>query len=133
MAPLAGLRILDLTHALAGPFCTYHLGLFGAVVVKVEPPEGGDDFRSFAPETFDAVNGGKNSVTINLKTDEGRSLLYGLAAEADVLIENYRPGVADKLGLDWSTLSALNPRLIYCSISGFGASGPRAGWPAVEW
>lgn len=133
MTPLAGLRILDLTHALAGPFCTYHLGQFGAEVFKVEPPAVGDDFRGFAPDTFDAVNGGKRSLGINLKTAAGRELLHELAAQVDVLIENFRPDAAKKLGVDWELLHKRNPALIYCSISGFGATGPRASWPAVEW
>ncbi|RHW19249.1 CoA transferase [Sphingomonas gilva] len=133
MTPLKGVRILDLTHALAGPFCTYHLGLLGAEIVKVEPPRVGDDFRDFAPDTFDAVNGGKQSVTIDLKQEAGRALLHDLARGADVLIENFRPDAARKLGVDWDVLRAANPKLVYCSISGFGASGPRAAWPAVEW
>lgn len=133
MTPLDGVRILDLTHALAGPFCTYHLGLLGAEIIKVEPPQVGDDFRAFAPDTFDAVNGGKRSVTIDLKTEAGRALMHDLARTADVLIENFRPDAARKLGVDWDALHAANDRLIYCSISGFGASGPRAKWPAVEW
>jgi len=133
MTPLAGMRILDLTHALAGPFCTYHLGLFGADIIKIEPPGAGDDFRDFAPDTFHAVNGGKNSVTIDLKSVDGQKLLHDLVLQADVFIENFRPGVAEKLGLSWETLSALNDKLVYCSISGFGASGPRSRWPAVEW
>lgn len=133
MTPLTGVRILDLTHALAGPFCTYHLGLLGAEIVKVEPPRVGDDFRGFAPDTFDAMNGGKLSVTIDLKTEAGRALMLELASQCDVLVENFRPDAAPKLGMDWERLKAANPRLIYCSISGFGSTGPRAKWPAVEW
>ncbi len=133
MNPLADVRVLDLTHALAGPFCTYHLGMLGAEIIKVEPPRVGDDFRDFAPDTFDAVNGGKQSVTIDLKTEAGRALMQELATKADVLIENFRPDAAKKLGVDWEALHAANPKLNYCSISGFGASGPRAKWPAVEW
>lgn len=133
MTPLTGVRILDLTHALAGPFCTYHLGLLGAEIVKVEPPRVGDDFRGFAPDTFDAMNGGKLSVTIDLKTEAGRALMFDLASQCDVLVENFRPDAAPKLGMDWERLKAANPRLIYCSISGFGSTGPRAKWPAVEW
>ena len=133
MTPLTGVRVLDLTHALAGPFCTYHLGLLGADVLKLEPPGHGDDFRGFAPGTFAAVNGGKRSLAVDLKTAEGRAQMHALAAKADVLVENYRPDAAAKLGVDWPTLHAANPRLILCSITGFGAEGPRAMWPAVEW
>jgi crotonobetainyl-CoA:carnitine CoA-transferase CaiB-like acyl-CoA transferase len=133
MTPLAGVRVLDLTHALAGPFCTYHLGQLGAEIIKVEPPRVGDDFRGFAPDTFDAMNGGKQSVTIDLKTEAGRSLMHDLASRVDVLVENFRPDAAPRLGMDWELLHARNPRLVYCSISGFGSTGPRAGWPAVEW
>lgn len=133
MTPLTGVRVLDLTHALAGPFCTYHLGQLGAEIVKIEPPRVGDDFRGFAPDTFDAMNGGKQSVTIDLKTEAGRQLMHDLARDCDVLVENFRPDAAPKLGMDWALLHAANPRLIYCSISGFGSTGPRAKWPAVEW
>jgi len=133
MTPLAGTKVLDLTHALAGPFCTYHLGLLGAEIIKVEPPERGDDFRDFAPDTFDAVNGGKRSVTLNLKSADGQRTLDRLIREADVLVENFRPDVTAKLGIGWDRLSALNPKLVYCSISGFGSTGPQASWPAVEW
>lgn len=133
MKPLDKIRIVDLTHALAGPFCTYQLGLLGAEVIKVEPSEGGDDFRTFLPDCFDAVNGGKKSVTLNLKTPDGRALLGNLLADADIVIENYRAGVARELGLDWDDLHARHPRLIYCSITGFGQDGERAQWPAIEW
>lgn len=133
MKPLDEIRIIDLTHALAGPFCTYQLGLLGAEVIKVEPSEGGDDFRTFLPDCFDAVNGGKKSVTLNLKSVEGRALLNTLLADADVIVENYRAGVAKGLGLDWDDLHARHPRLIYCSITGFGQEGERAQWPAIEW
>ena len=133
MKPLDQIRIVDLTHALAGPFCTYQLGLLGAEVIKVEPSDGGDDFRAFLPDCFDAVNGGKKSVTLNLKTEDGRALLQKLLADADIVIENYRAGVAKGLGLDWEDLHARHPRLIYCSITGFGQEGERAKWPAIEW
>jgi CoA:oxalate CoA-transferase len=139
MQPLQGLRVVDLTHALAGPFCTYHLALLGADVVKIEKPGEGDDFRGPpggpAPyrETFQAVNSGKRSLTLDLKAATGREVLRRLVARADVLVENYRPGVTAKLGLDWESLRPLNPRLIYCSITGFGQTGELRDWPAIEW
>jgi len=133
MTPLTGIKVLDFTHALAGPFCTFHLGLFGAEIIKIEPPGRGDDFRDFAPDTFDAVNGGKRSVTLDLKSEDGQRLFERMARDADVLVENFRPDATAKLGITWDRLRALNPRLVYCSISGFGGSGPQARWPAVEW
>jgi CoA:oxalate CoA-transferase len=125
--------VLDFTHALAGPFCTFHLGLLGAEVIKVEPPVTGDDFRAFAPTTFLAVNGGKQSVTLDLKQPAARDVLDALLPSADVVVENYRPGTAERFGLSWERLRALNPRLIFCSISGFGLAGPLRDLPAVEW
>jgi CoA:oxalate CoA-transferase len=128
--PLAGVRIIDLTHALAGPFCTHHLQLMGAEVIKVEPPHG-DDFRE-REGAFAAANAGKKSVVLDIKTEPGRELLYRLVKTGDVLVENYRPGVAGKLGLGWETLKGINPRLIFCSISGYGQDGPLQAMPAIE-
>ena len=130
--PLAGITVVDLTHALAGPFCTHHLHLLGADVVKVEPPGHGDDFRA-RPGVFPAFNAGKRSMTVNLKSPDGFEIVRRMLANADVLVENYRPGVAAKLGFVWDRLHALNPRLIYCSISGYGQSGPLRDVPAIEW
>jgi len=130
--PLAGIKVVDLTHALAGPFCTHHLQLLGADVLKVEALGVGDDFRD-RPGVFPALNAGKRSITLNLKTQDGFEVLRRLLAEADVLIENYRPGVAKKLGLDWGSLHDSYPRLIYCSISGYGQEGPLRDVPAIEW
>jgi crotonobetainyl-CoA:carnitine CoA-transferase CaiB-like acyl-CoA transferase len=139
MKALEGIRVLDLTHALAGPFCTYHLGLVGADVIKIEKPDGGDDFRDFARQpdwsvspSFIAVNGGKRSVTVNLKAPEGREIIYRLAKVADVVVENQRPGAVDELKVGWSDLSRINPKLVYCSISGFGQSGEMSRWPAYD-
>jgi CoA:oxalate CoA-transferase len=136
---LEGLKVLDLTHALAGPFCTYQLQLLGAEIWKIERPELGDDFRDFArPDgwsvgpSFVAVNGGKRSITVNLKAPEGAALVRRLAGQADVVVENLRPGVAEKLGLGWEALRAANPRLVYCSISGFGQTGEMRDWPAYD-
>jgi crotonobetainyl-CoA:carnitine CoA-transferase CaiB-like acyl-CoA transferase len=130
---LDGVRVVDLSHALAGPFCTQQLQLLGADVVKVEPPGTGDDFRE-RPSVFAALNAGKRSIVLDLKgsTDDADAL-HRLVERADVLVENYRPGVAHTLGVDWETLAPLNPRLIYCSISGYGQTGPLRDYPAIEW
>jgi CoA:oxalate CoA-transferase len=136
---LEGIRVLDLTHALAGPFCTYHLQLLGAEVIKIERPGVGDDFREFArlpgwdvSPSFVAVNGGKRSITIDLKDAEGQAVVRKLAATSDVVVENLRPGAASELHLGWEDLRAVNPRLVYCSISGFGQFGEMASWPAYD-
>jgi CoA:oxalate CoA-transferase len=139
MKALEGVRVLDLTHALAGPFCTYHLRLLGADVVKVERPRLGDDFRDFArlpgwdvSPSFVAVNGGKRSITIDLKNPSGQEIVRKLASSADVVVENLRPGAAHEMGLSWDDLRQINPRLIYCSISGFGQTGEMSRWPAYD-
>ncbi len=131
--PLAGIKIIDLTHALSGPFATYHLALMGAEVLKIEPPGKGDEFRAYSPTVFAQANAGKRSITLDLKKPAGREVLYRLIAGTDVAIENFRPGVAAELGLDWDKLKGLNPRLIYCSISGYGQSGDLRDRPAIEW
>ncbi|OGK88627.1 MAG: CoA-transferase [Candidatus Rokubacteria bacterium GWC2_70_24] len=129
---LQGLRVIDQTQVMAGPFCSMLLGDMGAEVIKVEPPEGEHTRRpelSIAPgvsASFLAVNRNKRGITVDLKQPEGVAILRKLAATADVLVENYRPGVARRLGVDYDTLAAINPRLIYCSISGFGQTGPYA-------
>ncbi|MBO0744449.1 MAG: CoA transferase [Candidatus Dormibacteraeota bacterium] len=138
MSALEGVVVVDLTHAVAGPFCTLQLLRLGAEVVKVERPAGGDDFRARLgpggrPVTFDALNARKRSVALDLRSEGGRNRLLGLVAGADVLVENFRPGVMDELGLGWERLREVNRRLIACSISGFGQSGPMAGIPAIEW
>jgi CoA:oxalate CoA-transferase len=130
--PLAGIRVADLSHALAGPFCTHQLQLLGADVIKVEPPGGGDDFRE-RPPVFAAINAGKRSIVLDLRTESDQVALRRLVATSDVLVENYRPGVTVKLGIDWQSLRAVNARLIYCSISGYGQSGPLRDYPAIEW
>ena len=130
MQPLAGITILDLTRLLPGGFCTLILADLGADVLKVEEPGRGDYLRAFPPlgETqsalFTALNRGKRSVTLNLKTDAGRALLIDLAGRADVLVEGFRPGVLARLGLGYQTLRAATPRLIICAISGYGQRGP---------
>ena len=133
MTALAGIRVLDQTQVMAGPFCTMLLADMGADVVKIEPP-GGESMRGgeleLAPgvsASFLAVNRNKRGIVLDLKRPEGVAVLKKLAATADVLVENYRPGVAARLGVDYATLAAENPRLVYCSISGFGQTGPYAG------
>lgn len=136
--PLEGVRVLDLTRVLAGPYCTMMLSDLGADVVKVELPSTGDDSRAFGPFKngkslyFITINRGKRSVSIDLKTREGRELLQRLARESDVLVENYRPGTMEKLGLNWEILHKENPRLVYASVSGFGHSGPDSTKPAYD-
>lgn len=131
-APLDGLRVLDLTQVMAGPYCAMLLCDMGADVIKVEPPAG-DSSRRMAgargaeSAAFNAVNRGKRGVVIDLKTDGGRDVAARLAATADIMVENYRPGVMARLGLDYATLAATNPRLIYASISGYGQTGPATG------
>jgi crotonobetainyl-CoA:carnitine CoA-transferase CaiB-like acyl-CoA transferase len=140
VSALAGLRVLELTQVMAGPFCGQVLADMGADVIKIEPPDGGDQSRrslGFAMRgedtaAFLAVNRNKRSAAIDLKDPEQRELFYRLVKTADVLIENYRPGVAARLGVDYETLSDLHPRLIYASISGFGQTGPYAMRPGFD-
>jgi len=139
---LEGVRVLDLTNVLAGPFCAYQLALLGADVIKVETPGTGDLARQLgaSPElsselmgaSFLAQNANKKSITINLKSEEGKEAFRRLAATADVLVENFRPGVMGRLGVAYDDLKAINPRLIYCAISGFGQEGPMRGAPAYD-
>lgn len=136
--PLGGLKVLDLTRVLAGPFLTQMLADLGAEVHKIEAPGHGDETRTFAPHIggeshyFLGLNRQKKSLVIDLKTPQGRQLVADLAAQADVLVENFRPGVMDKLGLGYEALSLLNPRLVYCAISGFGMSGPLRDKPSFD-
>lgn len=132
LPPLAGLRVLDLTQVVAGPYCTGMLADMGADIVKVEKPDGGDDLRTVGhypgreehQDYFNANNRSKRSIVLDLKREDDRKIAYQLTKKADVLVENFAPGTAGRLGMDWETLKELNPRLIYCSISGFGQSGP---------
>jgi crotonobetainyl-CoA:carnitine CoA-transferase CaiB-like acyl-CoA transferase len=139
MSSLQGVRVVDLTRALAGPFCTMQLGDLGADVVKVEEPGVGDDSRHWGPPFqggesayFLNVNRNKRSVTLNLKRDGGHEALWRLIERADVLVENFRPGLMERLGYGYEATAARNPRLIYCSISGFGQSGPEADRPGYD-
>ncbi|OQM45938.1 CoA transferase [Anoxybacillus sp. UARK-01] len=128
--PLRGMKVIDVSQVLAGPYCTMVLGDMGAEVIKVEKFPNGDDTRAMAPFVngesymYIMVNRNKKGLCINLKSEEGREILYELIRSADVFVENFRPGVMKKLGLDYDTLKALNPSLIYCSISGYGQTGP---------
>jgi formyl-CoA transferase len=142
MQVMSEVRVLDLTNVLAGPFATMHLALLGAEVIKIENPVGGDLARKLGclPElnkklmgtSFLAQNANKKSLTLNLKEEKAKEIFRKLAAKADVLVENFRPGVMDRLGLSYQDLSAANPRLIYCAISGFGQTGPDAHKPAYD-
>ena len=136
--PLEGVRVLDLTRVMSGPFCTSMLSDLGAEVIKIEMPGFGEEGRFFAPYVngestyFVLLNRGKESVTVNLKSPDGIALIRDLAKKADVMVENFRPGVADRLGLGHEAMMAHNPKLIYASISGFGQQGPYADWPAFD-
>ena len=136
--PLAGVRVLDLTRVLAGPFCTMILGDMGAEVVKVEEAGKGDETRSWPPFVageatyFMAVNRNKKSLALNLKTREGQQILRGLIRHSDVLVENFRPGTMGRLGFGYETVRRLHPGLVYCSITGFGESGPEAHRPGYD-
>ncbi|MET7640641.1 CoA transferase [Streptomyces sp. NPDC005438] len=128
---LKGMRVLDLSQQLPGPYATLLLASLGATVTKVEPP-GGDPARRLDPEMFERVNAGKGAVTVDLKSPEGRERLYGLLAEADVFVESFRPGVTARLGCDAPTLHRLRPGLVYCSLSGVGQRGPLANTPVHD-
>lgn len=140
--PFDGIRILDITHVLAGPFAAYQLGLFGADVIKIEHPSDPDQSRDSGTDAelnrrgmgtgFLTQAANKRSITLDLKTEAGREVLKKLVATADVLVENYRPGAFEALGLGYEVLSAINPRLIYASMSAFGQTGPRAQMTAYD-
>jgi len=137
-APLDGVTVIDLTHVLAGPFCSTILQDLGATVIKVERPRIGDDTRAFPPIVdgesayFAALNHGKRSIALNLKDSADRAVFERLLARADILIENFRPGTMERLGYGWEALHARHPRLIYGAVSGFGHTGPEAGKPAYD-
>jgi crotonobetainyl-CoA:carnitine CoA-transferase CaiB-like acyl-CoA transferase len=131
-APLAGLRVLDLSELLPGPFMTQSLVELGADVIKVERPPHGDPIRRAAPALFTAVNRGKRALRVDLKTETGLAAVLALADGADVMVESFRPGVVARLGLDWPGLQQRNPRLVLASLSGYGATGPRAQWPGHD-
>ncbi|MEZ5775223.1 MAG: CoA transferase [Hyphomicrobiaceae bacterium] len=139
MKPLDDIRVLDLSRVVSGPFCTMQLGDMGADVIKVEEPEHGDDTRAFGPPFvageaayYLSVNRSKRSLALNLKAKAALPILKSLIERSDVLIENFRPGAADRLGLDYETVSGWNPRIVYCSISGFGTTGPERDRPGYD-
>jgi crotonobetainyl-CoA:carnitine CoA-transferase CaiB-like acyl-CoA transferase len=139
MTPLQGITVLDLTRVLSGPYCTMLLADMGARVVKVEQPGKGDDTRAWGPPFLDgesayflSINRNKESITLDFKKPEGRAVLDRLIANADVLVENFRPGTLARIGLDYAGLADRHPRLIYCSISGFGQTGPRRAEPGYD-
>ena len=141
-SPLKGKRVIDATNVLAGPYCTYQLALMGAEVIKVERPGSGDLARQLGADaarnranmgiSFLAQNAGKKSITLNLKDPRGQEILKRLICDADVFVENYRPGVLTRLGVGYDALRAVNPALIYCAISGFGQEGPWRDNPAYD-
>ena len=137
--PLDGLTVLDFSHALAGPYCTLLMAAYGARIIKIENPGQGDVGRSWGPpfqggeaSYFLGLHSGKQSLAIDLKNEEGLSICRRLAASADILIENFRPGTMNRLGLDYETLAEANRRLIYISISGYGQTGPRRNEPSMD-
>ncbi|RLL46812.1 CoA transferase [Oceanobacillus piezotolerans] len=136
--PLTSTRVLDLTRLLPGPYCTMILADFGAEVIKIEHPNGGDYLRDYQPKVdensafFHSLNRGKKSITLDLKDDQDKEAFLKLVEQADVLVESFRPGVMEKLGLDYEILRALNPRLVYCAITGFGQTGPYAEQPGHD-
>jgi formyl-CoA transferase/CoA:oxalate CoA-transferase len=137
--PLAGLTVLDLTRVLSGPYCTMLLADMGARVIKIEQPGRGDETRAWGPPFiagesayFLSINRNKESVTLDFKQPGGRKALDRLLARADVLVENFRPGTLDRLGLGYAAVAATAPRLVYCSISGFGQTGPRRNQPGYD-
>lgn len=139
MKALSGVRVLDLTRALAGPYCTLMLGDYGADVIKIELPGRGDDTRHWGPPYIDgesayflSINRNKRSLTLNLKDPAGREVFMRLARNADVVVENFTPGVVNRLGIDYEAVKAENPRIVYSSISGFGQTGPYREKPAYD-
>src|SRR5919106_2385764 len=133
---LSGINIIEAASYVTGPFASQLLADMGADVIKIEEPERGDPFRGWGDRnysaTFCSLNRNKRSATLDLRTDEGREIMLQLAAKADVLIENFRPGVMDKRGLGYEGVKALNPRIVYCSISGFGQTGPYRDMPGYD-
>ena len=138
MRPLQGLRVIDLSKVLAGPLCGQSLGELGAEVIKVEPAAGGDDTRSWVPQKqgqsalFMSVNHNKKSLAIDLKSPEGRKIVHQLVESADIVLQGFGAGAAARLGVDYETLSKLNPRLIYCEVSGYGRDGPLGELPGYD-
>lgn len=145
--PLVGVNVLDLSRVLAGPWCTQNLGDLGADVIKIERPEAGDDSRHWGPPWlsdpddnptpdsayFLSTNRNKRSVAIDMAKSEGQQLIRRLAESSDICIENFKVGDLARYGLDWASLAKINPRLVYCSITGFGQDGPHASHPGYDY
>jgi crotonobetainyl-CoA:carnitine CoA-transferase CaiB-like acyl-CoA transferase len=139
MQPLEDIMVIDLSRVLAGPYCTMMLADMGAEVIKVEQPGTGDETRQWGPPFlagesayYLGVNRNKMGITLNLRSERGREILCALLKQADVIVENFKLGTMEAWGIDYETLSKLNPRLIYCNISGYGPDGPRAGLPGYD-
>ena len=138
MQPLKGMKVVDLTKVLAGPLSSQYLGEFGADVIKIETPDNGDDTRGWLPQdqgqsaVFLAVNHNKRSLAIDLKSEEGRKAIHRLVEDADIVLQGFGGGTAKKLGVDYETLASLNPKLIYCEISGYGRNGPMGNEPGYD-
>jgi crotonobetainyl-CoA:carnitine CoA-transferase CaiB-like acyl-CoA transferase len=136
--PLSGIRVIDLTRIIAGPFCTLLLGDMGAEIIKIEPPKEGDPLRAQGyikdglSWYYSSYNRNKKSVTLDLYTPEGKEILSSLISKSDVVVENFRPGVMDKMGFGYGKLKKLNEKIIYCGITGFGKSGPYKDRPAFD-
>jgi crotonobetainyl-CoA:carnitine CoA-transferase CaiB-like acyl-CoA transferase len=137
---LEGIRVVDFSHVMAGPYASHLLRLLGAEVIKIEAPGMGDAMRNYGPDrrydgmapAFIAVNAGKKSLVLNLKHPPAVEAVRRLIAQADVVLENFRPGVMARLGLDYESVRALQPRMVYCSVSGYGQHSPRRDWPAID-
>jgi crotonobetainyl-CoA:carnitine CoA-transferase CaiB-like acyl-CoA transferase len=136
---LDGLKVLDVSRVMSGPYASMLLGDYGAKVIKVEDTATGDETREWYPPTIDgesayylSANRNKKGIALNLKTPEGQKVFYKIAERSDVIIENFRPGVAERLGIDYKTISRINPKIVYCSISGFGQTGPNANLPGYD-
>src|SRR4051812_45104393 len=140
--PLSGIRVLDLTNVIAGPLASYQLALMGAEVIKIEVPKVGDLSRKMGADlaagkrqmgtSYLAFNSNKKSIVLNLKSERGKDVFRRLVKQSDVVLENFRPGAMERLGLSAEALRALNPRLIYCAVSGFGQTGPLAERPSYD-
>src|SRR5262245_20406114 len=138
--PLEGIRVADFSHVMAGPYASHLLRLLGADVIKIEAPGRGDAMRYYGNDrrydgmapAFIAVNAGKKSLVLDMKQPLAQEAARRLVAKSDVLLENFRPGVMARFGLDYAAASALQPRLVYCSVSGYGQDGPRRDWPAID-
>src|SRR5690606_4330859 len=140
MQALSGIRVADFSHVMAGPFASHLLGLLGAEVIKIEPPGSGDPMRNYGADrrydgmspAFIGVNAGKKSITLDLKKPAQREVARRIIERSDVLLENFRPGVMARLGLDYARVKEWRPDIVYCSVSGYGQSGPLRDWPAID-